>query len=183
MTSALAAALRPALSADDLAIRSERPEDAAEALALIDRAFGPGRYAKVSERLREGNRLRADLSFCAFSGEAMVGVVRLWSVRVGDVAGAFLGPIAVELDVRGQGVGARLVAAASSAADLAGEPYTLLVGDPAFFNPLGFTAAAAAGVVMPGPVDPRRVMVRLGAGATAAPSGPARLPAATGSSR
>ena len=36
-------------------IDAERPEDFDAVEALIDAAFGPGRYAKSAERLREGN--------------------------------------------------------------------------------------------------------------------------------
>jgi len=37
----------------------ETPAMETAVTALIDRVFGPGRFAKVSERLREGNRLLA----------------------------------------------------------------------------------------------------------------------------
>ena len=62
----------------------ERAEDAAAVAALVERAFGPGRYAKVSERVREGNTPRADLSFCAVGAGALVGTVRQWPVMVGE---------------------------------------------------------------------------------------------------
>ena len=36
-----------------LTLQSERPDDGPLVDALIDRAFGPGRFTKVSERVRE----------------------------------------------------------------------------------------------------------------------------------
>lgn len=137
----------------------ERPQDAALADALIDRAFGPGRYAKTAERLREGNRLRSDLSVCAWQGETLIGTVRLWPIRIGDTAAIFLGPIAVDEAARSVGLGGALVERALAAATEAGEQLVLLVGAPKFFERHGFTAVPG-GVVMPGPVDPRRLMWR-----------------------
>ncbi|MGH6957993.1 MAG: GNAT family N-acetyltransferase, partial [Caulobacteraceae bacterium] len=66
---------------------AERPEDAAAVEALVLRAFGPGRYAKAAERLREGRRPILDLSFVAWEGQRPVGCVRLWRVRVGETPG------------------------------------------------------------------------------------------------
>jgi predicted N-acetyltransferase YhbS len=138
----------------------EQPEDAPAACALADRAFGPGRYAKVSERVREGAGLRPDLSFCAFGAGVLVGTVRLWSVRVGGAPGLFLGPIAVEGGWRKHRIGGRLVEACCTAAAAAGEPFILLVGDMPFFGPYGFAPAPAGRVVLPGPVDRRRILWR-----------------------
>jgi len=138
----------------------ERGEDRAACDALVDAAFGPGRYAKTAERLREGNQARADLCFCAWGEGALVGSVRLWPVRIGGRAGLFLGPIAVERAWRKHGIGAALVEAACAAAAEAGDGLVLLVGDPPFFGPLGFEAVPAGRATLPGPVDPGRVLWR-----------------------
>lgn len=145
----------------ELAIRPERPPDSAAAEALIDRAFGPGRYVKVSERVREFATYRPELSFCAFLGERLVGVVRQWGVRVGPAQVAFLGPLAVETDLRGAGYGIALLERACEAARRAGCTAVVLVGDEPYYARVGFSAAAAAGVELPGPVDRRRVLARM----------------------
>jgi predicted N-acetyltransferase YhbS len=136
----------------------ERPQDADAVERLVLRAFGPGRFAKAAERLREGRAPRLDLSMAAWDGRELVGSVRQWTVRVGDTPAIFLGPIAVEVDYRSHGVGAALVELACAAAGKAGYGVIVLVGDMPFFGPLGF--APAPGVVMPGPVDQRRVLAR-----------------------
>lgn len=138
----------------------ERPADRTAADALVEAAFGPGRYAKTAERLREGNRPRSDLSFCAFADGAPIGSVRLWPVEIGGTGMVFLGPIAVERDWRKHGVGGALVTRACKGAERAGERGVLLVGDPPFFGPLGFEAVASGRVVLPGPVDALRVLWR-----------------------
>lgn len=128
--------------------------------ALIDRVFGPGRFAKVSERLREGNRLLADCSYVALRDGLPVGCVRMWPVTIGGAPVAFLGPLAVDPEARSAGLGQALVEAACEAARAAGWKAVLLVGDAPYFTRAGFSAAQAAGVAMPGPVDQRRVLLK-----------------------
>lgn len=137
---------------------SERAPDGPLADALIDRAFGPGRFVKVSERVREFADFAPELSFCAWRGDRLVGVVRQWRVRCGETPVVFLGPIAVEASERSGGVGAMLVQLACDAAKAAGEAAIVLVGDEAYFGKFGFSAARARDVRLPGPVDPRRTL-------------------------
>lgn len=138
----------------------ERAQDAVLVDALIDRAFGPGRFAKAAERLREGARLRADLSVCAWDGPVLVGAARQWPVRIGDTPALFLGPFAVDAGWRGRGLGAGLITRACGLAEAAGERLTLLVGDLAYFAPLGFERVPPGQVILPGPVDPARILWR-----------------------
>jgi predicted N-acetyltransferase YhbS len=153
----------------------ERPGDAALAEGLIARAFGPGRYAKAAERLREGRAPDLTLSFIAWAEGRAIGAVRLWPIAIGDTPAVLLGPIAVAAEHRSAGVGAALVRRACEAAAAAGHRLVLLVGDMPFFGPLGFAAAPARAVRLPGPVDQRRVLVRaLVAGADAGLAGPVR---------
>jgi predicted N-acetyltransferase YhbS len=139
-------------------VAQERPQDAPVVEGLIDRAFGPGRFAKTAERLREGRVPDLELSFVAWSEGRAVGCVRQWRVLVGDVPAVFLGPIAVEEERRGEGLASSLIRRACDAARKAGQGAIVLVGAEALFGPFGFTTTAASGVVLPGPVDPRRVM-------------------------
>lgn len=144
----------------DITYQPERPEDAPLIDALIDRAFGPGRHAKAADRLREANSLLPDLSFTAWEGQRLVGSVRMWPVTVGCAPVVFLGPIAVEAALRKHRIGQTLVERACEASAAAGWPAVLLVGDAPYFERVGFSAAPARGVVMPGPVDQRRVLLK-----------------------
>lgn len=166
------------LQQPDLTYRPERLQDAPLAEALVARAFGPGRFAKSSERVREFARFRRDLSFCAWSAGRLIGVVHQHLVRVGERTVVFLGPLAVEAEARKLGAGLGLVQEACKAAEAAGYDAVLLVGDAPFFARAGFAAAPAARVVMPGPVDQSRVLVRaLRPGGDAGLEGPVRAPA------
>jgi predicted N-acetyltransferase YhbS len=146
---------------DEAVLAPERPRDAPRVEALIAAAFGPGRYAKSVERLREGRAPDLTASFVAWRGGRALGCVRLWPILVAETLGLLLGPIAVDEDWRRQGLGAQLVERACAAAAQGGQPFVLLVGDPPFFGPLGFSAAAARRVRLPGPVDQARVMARI----------------------
>lgn len=149
----------PAPIAEEILV-PESSADAAAVEGLIARAFGPGRFVKAVERLRERCRLHRQTSFVAWRGDEAVGCVRLWQVSVGGKAGLLLGPIAVDASCRRQGVGADLVKRACEAAAADGWRYVILVGDAPFFGPLGFSSAPARQVRLPGPVDQARVMVR-----------------------
>jgi predicted N-acetyltransferase YhbS len=139
----------------------------ARIVEMTDRAFGPGRFVKTAERLREQSQPMADLSFVALQGEQgqgrLLGSVRLWPIFVLDEAGpkheplAFLGPIVVDAGWRGRGVGKAMMKAALDAAFAKGLNAVLLVGSRAYFEPMGFEPAD--GVILPGPVDPKRVLI------------------------
>jgi len=160
--------VEPSPSRTALTFTHETPEDQPAIEALLDHAFGPGRFVKSSERVREFADFAPELSFCAWLDGRLCGVVRMWRVRVGDVPVVFLGPLAVDSDQRSGGVGGMLVERACEAARAAGERGVLLVGDGLYFSRFGFEAEPAGGVRMPGPVNQRRVLVRafadLGAG-------------------
>ena len=149
------------LSATDLPpLGRERARDAAVVSALIDRAFGPGRYAKTAERLREGNTPRLDLSVVCWSGGTLIGCVRQWPILIGEHKAIFLGPICVDPAWRSRGLGAALIEEACEADRRSGAALVLLVGDPPLFGPFGFHALPAGRIVMPGPVDAGRVLIK-----------------------
>lgn len=136
------------------AVEAETPADAKAVEALVLAAFGPGRFAKTAERLRE--RAGIEAGFVVREEGRVIGSVRLWRIEVGGTPALFLGPIAVEAASRRVGLGADLVAACVDHARAAGTAGVLLVGDPPYFSRFGFQAAPD--VRLSGPVDPKRVM-------------------------
>jgi predicted N-acetyltransferase YhbS len=144
----------------ELVFAPEAPGDDAAVLALVEHAFGPGRYAKSAERLREGNHFLPQLSIVAREDGRLVGTVRLWPVRIGARPAVLLGPIAVDPAARRRGLGAALVEQACEAAAREGHAIVVLVGDLGFFQRQGFVRASPGSIRLPGPVDPRRILVR-----------------------
>ena len=150
--------LQPCRPPPELVLVNETPAHGPAIEGLLDRAFGPGRFAKVSERVREFADFAQELSFCALEGDKVVGVVRMWRVACGDQPIVFLGPLAVEASERRHGLGAMLVERACEATRDAGEAAVVLVGDLPYFQRVGFSVASE--VRLPGPVDARRVLAR-----------------------
>jgi predicted N-acetyltransferase YhbS len=142
-----------------LTIRPETKDDAEAIERLHERTFGPGRYAKTAYRLREQVAHRLDLSFTARIGTLLVGSVRLSSVRIGESKALLLGPLTVEPAFRERGVGQALIARALKDAAARGERLVILVGDEPYYGRSGFRSVPRDRVVMPGPVDPDRLLV------------------------
>jgi predicted N-acetyltransferase YhbS len=129
--------------------------------ALYDEVFGPGRFAKTAERLREGNTKIAEASFVAVDAEGVVGVVRVWPVTVGGKGrAAFLGPIAVAERRRGNGVAFKLMERAIGVCREQGYAAVILVGDHEYYDRFGFQPAGPGRFLLPGPVDQNRILIR-----------------------
>jgi len=158
-----------------LTILPETPDDAAAIERLHERTFGPGRYAKTAYRLREQVAHCLVLSFTARTGTLLVGSVRLSPVRIGETKALLLGPLTVEPAFRERGVGHALIAHALQEARAAGHRLVILVGDESYYGKCGFKSIPAGRAVMPGPVDPERLLVaELADGAFEGVSGPVR---------
>lgn len=139
-----------------------RPETAADADAidaLHDHAFGPGRFARTAARLREGVPADPDLSLVAMVGGRLAGSVTMTPIVIGTEPALLLGPLAVDPDFENRGIGRALVRETLTRAAVGGHRLVLLVGDAPYYGPLGFGPVGPARVRMPGPVDPRRVLV------------------------
>jgi len=148
-------------------VREEKIADGAARETLLDEAYGAARFAKTSERLREG-RLPADgLSLVAVDHGRLVGTVRLWNVTAGPGREALLlGPLAVHPQHRNRGIGATLMRRAIARARLAGHGAVLLVGDAPYYGRFGFSAAPTGTLWMPGRYDRDRLLaLELKAGA------------------
>src|SRR5271167_1665439 len=158
-----------------LTILPETPDDAVAIERLHERTFGPGRYARTAFRIREGAAHRLDLSFTARIGTLLVGSVRLSPVRIGETPALLLGPLTIEPPFRSRGIGRALIERALADAKAAGARLVVLVGDEPLYGKMGFKRVPKGSARMPGPVDPRRLLVaELAEGAFEGVSGPIR---------
>ncbi|MET0430576.1 MAG: N-acetyltransferase [Microvirga sp.] len=162
-----------------ITIREETFCDVEAREALLDLCFGPARFLKTCERLREGRRPAEGLALVIEMDDRLVGTVRLWPVSAGrNRAALMLGPIAVDPALQGLGLGARLMREALARAASLGHRAVLLVGDAAYYERFGFAAERTASLRMPGPYERERFLaLELTPGALAGAQG---LVAATG---
>ncbi|MBK9082243.1 MAG: N-acetyltransferase [Rhizobiales bacterium] len=142
-----------------LALSPETPADAPVVEKLAERAFGPGRFARTAYRLREGVAPDYALSFVARVGTLVVGANRMTPIRLGDTPAMLLGPLIVDPMFRSRGIGRALIGRSLEAAKAGGRKLVLLVGDEPYYGPLGFKRVPHGRLVMPGPVDPARLLV------------------------
>jgi predicted N-acetyltransferase YhbS len=138
----------------------EHPSDAPAIERLLDRCFPPGRHARTVYRLREGVDPVAELSLVLRDDAGrLVGTVRQWPVLLGGIEPSLLlGPVAVEPDLQGHGLGAALVRATLVRAAALGHRSVILVGDAPYYARFGFRREHAAALALPGPVDPARFL-------------------------
>lgn len=142
----------------EICIDDERRGDEPAREALLDEAFGPARFAKTSERLREGRLPAEGLALVAKDRGALIGTLRCWRVDAGGRPALLLGPLAVAKSHRSLGVGSRLMREALWRAAMLGHKAVLLVGDAPYYARFGFGASLTKGLALPGPVDRARFL-------------------------
>ncbi len=126
--------------------------------AINEEAFGPGRFVRAAERVREQGPHDLRLSFVALVDDDIVGSVRLTPVMAGEVTGHLLGPLAVRPSFKNRGIGKELVRISVAEALRHGSEGVVLVGDRPYYGPLGFELVTER-LIFPGPVDPRRILI------------------------
>ena len=126
--------------------------------AIAADAFGPGRFTRAAERVREMIPHDRTLSFLAVLEDEVVGSVRQTPIAIGARPALMLGPLAVRPAFKGHGIGRTLMRLAAEAARKAGEGAIMLVGDRAYYEPLGYQPLPPGSVILPGPVDVRRIL-------------------------
>ncbi|MBL8560621.1 MAG: N-acetyltransferase [Hyphomonadaceae bacterium] len=127
---------------------------------VLNSAFGPGRFSKVSERVREFATLDRTLSRVALIDGVVSGCCRIYRIDIGQTPALFLGPLAVAPDAQGAGLGQELVGASLKASETSGLGAVIVVGQPWMFAPFGFSEIPRDRVTMPGPVENRRFQWR-----------------------
>jgi predicted N-acetyltransferase YhbS len=138
-------------------IRAETAVETAAIERLNERAFGPGRFARTAYRLREAVVIPA-LSFVAHVGTLLVGSNRMTPVDCGGQPALLLGPLAVDPAFRSRGIGEALVRVSLEAARARGHRLVILVGDEPYYARMGFVRVPPGRLVLPGPVDPERLL-------------------------
>jgi predicted N-acetyltransferase YhbS len=143
------------------------PKHGAAIERLLDLTFGHNRHNKTVYRLREAAPAVPSLSFVIEQDGELVATLRFWPVTLPDHKQALLlGPLAVLPELSGQGMGRGLVRHGLAEARAQNWPAVLVVGDPKYYEPFGFSREKAERLRLPGWVELRRFQaLELAAGA------------------
>lgn len=141
-------------------IVEEAPQDIIAREKLLDDAFGPARFLKTCERLRDGRAPAPGLALVATDEEdRLVATLRLWPIFAGAGRPALLlGPLAIARDMRSLGIGAAMMEEGLARAKARGHGAVLLVGDEPYYARFGFERRFTEKLVMPGPVERARFL-------------------------
>jgi predicted N-acetyltransferase YhbS len=142
-------------------ITPEQANHKPEIEALLDAVFGLSRRVKTSYRLREGETPVDGLSFVALeAGRGVVGAISFWHVFIGKAGfpALLLGPLAVAPDLQGAGIGRSLIKLGLEKARALKGRLIILVGDEPYYGKAGFRKVPEDQLVLPGPVDPNRLL-------------------------
>ena len=144
---------------DGIELRPASSADLTEIAALHAAVFGPGRFARTAYRIREGSSHISAYCGVACDHEKLVAAVCFTTVTIGGRNGALLlGPLAVAPSHANLGLGRGLVANGLTAARSNDKELVVLVGDVDYYARMGFQRIANAGIQLPGPVDPMRLL-------------------------
>lgn len=102
------------------------------------------------------------------------GTISYWPLRIGPggTKAILLGPIAIHPERQNQGIGMALMRTTLARAAEQGHALVILVGDAPYYARLGFMQVPEGQLLLPGPVDPKRLMfLELRAGALSAARG------------
>lgn len=153
------------------------PQDGPAIAGLLDRAFGTARTHKSSYRLRGSTPAVADLARVARDGQgAIIGTISYTPVLIGLSAAPalLLGPLAVEPRLSGLGIGRSLIGTTVDLARYLGHARVVLVGEPAYYLPLGFEPAHRYAIGVAGERPDRVLAQALTAGAFVGVTGTVR---------
>lgn len=132
---------------------------AIEVERLLDDAFGTDRHQRTAYALRIGMPVIGHLSFAIPADDAVVGSIQCWPVAVDDVPLILVGPVAVSPAQQNSGLGKQLMNAMLAAVCETDAPL-VMIGDPEYYGRFGFYASQTGGWTLPGPWEPRRLLLR-----------------------
>jgi predicted N-acetyltransferase YhbS len=127
--------------------------------ALLDDAFGTDRYTRTAYLLRKGMAAIDHLSFGILNNAVLLASIQCWPVRVGKTDLILVGPVAVATNRQNEGLGTQLMQLMLHAATPQDAPM-VMIGDPEYYGRFGFSSNDTSGWTLPGPWEPRRLLLR-----------------------
>lgn len=153
-----------ALSADQFSLIPYHQKFSTQVEQLLDAAFGVDRQQKSSYKLRETCQKIDDLSLILFDKDqtTLLASIAYWQLDIAGQKALLLGPLAVNPEYQGQGLGKYLMdetlKLAQKVAALRGWQFTILIGDLDYYQKSGFARVPLGAIDYPQPTDPKRVL-------------------------
>ncbi|MCB2013973.1 MAG: GNAT family N-acetyltransferase [Sphingobium sp.] len=135
--------------------------------AVLDAAFGPDRHRRTAYAIRKGMLWLPEYSYAARDDAGNVlGVLQSWPVELRSDDGTatpliMVGPVAVVPSDQKNGIGKAMMDRLVADTDLSAKAHLMMIGDPEYYGRFWrFLADDTSGWRAPGPVDPRRLLMR-----------------------
>jgi len=143
----------------DFGIRTQREDEWADVLAVIDRAFVPDvKAGQLAGWVHGSAGWIAELSLVAVHDDRVVGHVLFGQLPLrtsaGEVDVLCLSPLSVDPAFQRQGMARALVEHGLRVAATRAEPLVVLEGSPRIYHKLGFGQASAYGIERPSQLIP-----------------------------
>ena len=139
------------------AIRQQVAADAAEVARLMRLGFDAGHSARAIWHLREGAALAALSLVVEAEAGRLLGSIRYWRISVGGAPSLLLGPLAVDPNIRGCGVGRALVRQSLALAMQGAWHWCFISGESSYYVPFGFEPVTYADITLPAPIEEERL--------------------------
>ncbi|MDD3313420.1 N-acetyltransferase [Pseudodesulfovibrio sp.] len=140
-------------------IRSARTEDEPIILRIIHAAFGDEEGPEISvlvSDLQKDQSARPALSLVATNGRDIVGHILFTATHLKNlttkIKSSILAPLAVHPEYQKKGIGSQLIKTGFERLQKEGVGLVFVLGDPAYYQRHGFTAAGPYGLEAPHPL-------------------------------
>ena len=129
---------------------------------LLNKTFGPGRYARSVYRLRENKPYLDDYSYVYSLDSKILASISFCETLINNsYTGLLLGPLAVEPNQAGKGYGKKLVKYSLDKISINSQIYFIIVvGEYDYYKEFGFNKLDNH-FVFYGPVNKNRVLIKI----------------------
>ena len=142
-------------------LRHEEARDTNEINRLLQRGFPSGHRYRNIWKLRQGERIEALSLVAASENDAniLLGSIRFWPIKIAGVSSVLLGPLAVDPQLRGQGIGRALVYEGLERAKQNAWQFCFVSGDHDYYTKFGFVKLRAIDLILPAPIEDERLHI------------------------
>ena len=143
-------------------LRVEKSSDSINIERLYDQVFGKNRLLRSVYFFRDGHPVD---SLCLILEEnnenpALLACIRYWPIKLGNVIGLLLGPLAVKNELRGYGLGKTLVENSLQIARRENWAFCFVSGEQDYYPRFGFEKIDIKNLILPKPIDPHRLHIK-----------------------